>query len=59
MLQMHWVVSFKCVVKDYQECHFDVKDGEVFKVLKKIDEIKAVHSELHSNTDNSVTFNVN
>ena len=31
-----WIVSFKCVVKGYQECRFDVKDGEVFKVLKKI-----------------------
>ena len=33
-----WVVSFKCVVKGYQECHFDVKEGEDFKVLKKIGE---------------------
>ena len=33
-----WIVSFKCVVKGYQECRFDVKDGEVFKVLKKIGE---------------------
>ena len=33
-----WIVSFKCVVKGCQECRFDVKDGEVFKVLKKIDE---------------------
>ena len=32
-----WIVH-KCVVKGYQECHFDVKDGEVFKVLKKIGE---------------------
>ena len=31
-----WVVSFKCVVKGYQECRFDVKEGEDFKVLKKI-----------------------
>ena len=31
-----WIVSFKCVVKGYQKCHFDVKDGEVLKVLKKI-----------------------
>ena len=30
-----WIVSFKCVVKGYLECRFDVKDGEVFKVLKK------------------------
>ena len=37
-LQMRWVVSFKCVVKGYQECRFGVKDGEVFKVLKKIGE---------------------
>ena len=33
-----WIVSFKCVVKGNQECRFDVKDGEVFKVLKKIGE---------------------
>ena len=33
-----WVVSFKCVVKGYQECRFDVKDGEVFNVLKKVGE---------------------
>ena len=32
------VVSFKCVVKGYQECRFDVKEGEEFKVLKKIGE---------------------
>ena len=31
-----WVVSFKCVVKGYQECRFDVKEGEEFKGLKKI-----------------------
>ena len=28
-----WIVSFKCIVKGYQECRFDVKDGEVFRVL--------------------------
>ena len=33
-----WVVSFKCVVKGYKEYRSDVKDGEVFKVLKKIGE---------------------
>ena len=33
-----WIVSFKCVVKGYQNCRFDVKDGEAFKVLKKIGE---------------------
>ena len=33
-----WAVSFKCVVKGYQECRFDVKEGEEFKVLKKIGE---------------------
>ena len=33
-----WIVSFKCVVKGYQKCRFDVKDGEDFKVLKKIGE---------------------
>ena len=27
-----WIVSFKCIVKGYQECRFDVKDGEVFRV---------------------------
>ena len=30
-----WVVR---VVKGYKECHFDVKEGEKFKVLKKIGE---------------------
>ena len=33
-----WIVSFKCIVKGYQECRFDVKDGEVFRVLKRIGE---------------------
>ena len=33
-----WIVTFKCVVKDYQKCRFDVKDGKAFKVLKKIGE---------------------
>ena len=33
-----WIVTFKCVVKGYQECRFDVKHDEVFKVLKKIGE---------------------
>lgn len=33
-----WIVSFKCVAKGYQECRFDVKDGKVFKALKKIGE---------------------
>ena len=33
-----WIVSLKCVVKGYQKCQFDVKDGDVFKVLKKIGE---------------------
>ena len=33
-----WVVSFKCVVKGYEEYRFDVKEGEEFKVLKKIGE---------------------
>ncbi|XP_068752947.1 uncharacterized protein [Montipora capricornis] len=33
-----WIVIFKCIVKGYQECRFDVKDGEVFRVLKKIGE---------------------
>ena len=32
-----WVVSFKCVVKGYQNCRFDVKEGEdqSFKENKK------------------------
>ena len=29
-------VSFKCVVKGYQECHIDVKEGDEIKFLKKI-----------------------
>jgi len=33
-----WVVSFKCVVKGYQACCFDVKEGEEYKVVKKIGE---------------------
>ena len=33
-----WVVSFKCVVKGYRDCRFDVKEGEDFRVLKKINE---------------------
>ena len=33
-----WVVSFKCLVKGYQECRFDVKEGEEFNILKKIGE---------------------
>ena len=33
-----WIVTFKCVVKDYQKCRFDVKDGETFNVLKKMGE---------------------
>ena len=33
-----WIVSFKCVVKGYHKCRFDVKNGEAFKVLKKIGE---------------------
>ena len=27
-LDAPWVVSFKCVVKGYQDCRFDVKEGE-------------------------------
>ena len=30
-----WMVSFKCVVKGYQECRFDVKDGKVFQGFKE------------------------
>ena len=33
-----WVFSFKSVVKGYQGCGFDAKEGEDFKVLKKIGE---------------------
>ena len=33
-----WVVNVKCVVKGYQEWLFDVKEGEEFKVSKKIGE---------------------
>ena len=37
---MRWAVDCKLQIcsKGYQECRFDVKDGEVFKVLKKIGE---------------------
>ena len=31
-----WAVSFKCVVNGYQDCCFEVKEGEDFNVLKKI-----------------------
>ena len=27
-LDAPWVVSFKCVVKGYQDCRFDMKEGE-------------------------------
>ena len=33
-----WVVSFKCVVKGYQDCRFYVKEDENLDVLKKIGE---------------------
>jgi len=33
-----WFVRFKCIVKGYQECRFDMKEGDEFKVLKKIGE---------------------
>ena len=33
-----WVVSFKCVVKGYHDGRFDEKEGEDFKILKKIRE---------------------
>ena len=29
------IVSFKCVVKGYQKCRFDVKDGDVFNGVKE------------------------
>ena len=39
-----WVVSFKCVVKGYQDCRFDVKEGEdqSFKENKRVGARKAV-----------------
>ena len=33
-----WVVNVKCVVKGYQECRFDMKEGEEKNVSKKIGE---------------------
>ena len=30
------IVSFKCVVKGYYDCHFDMKERKDFKTLKKI-----------------------
>ena len=30
-----WVVNVKCVVKGYQECGFDVKEGEDLKYQRK------------------------
>ena len=33
-----WIISFKCVVKGYKDCRVDVKEGEDFRVLKKIGE---------------------
>ena len=43
-----WVVSFKCVVKGYQDCRFDVKEGEdqSFKENKQAGARKAVLFEL-------------
>ena len=38
-------VNVKCVVKGYQECRFDVKEGEEFKVTKKIGEKGRVENE--------------
>ena len=32
------LVEIKCVVKGYQECSFDVEEGEIFNVFKKIGE---------------------
>ena len=39
-----WVVSFKCVVKGYQDCRFDVKEGEdqSFKENRRAGARKAV-----------------
>ena len=33
-----WVENVKCVVKGCQKCQFGVKEGEEFKVSKKIGE---------------------
>ena len=33
-----FVVSFKCDLKGYQDCHFGVKEDENFDVLQKIGE---------------------
>ena len=43
-----WVVSFKFVVKGYQDCRFDVKEGEdqSFKENKQAGARKAVLFEL-------------
>ena len=30
-----WVVNVNCVVKGYQECRFDVKEGEDLKYQRK------------------------
>ena len=30
------LAQFNCVSQGYQECRFDVKEGEEFKVLNKI-----------------------
>ena len=42
-----WVVSFKCVVKGYQDCRFDVKESEnkSFKENKSTGARKAVHDK--------------
>ena len=39
-----WVVSFKCIVKGYQDCRFEVKEGEdqSFKENKRAGARKAV-----------------
>ena len=57
-----WIVSFKCVVivKGYQKCRFDVKDGEGFKVLKETGDRPCVTNCKRARTPStcSVTFNV-
>ena len=52
-----WIISFKCVVKGYQDCRFDVKEGEDFRVLKKIDE-KGRAFRIVQYTDASTPFSL-
>ena len=54
-----WVVNITCVVKGYQECRFDVKEGEEFKVSKKIGEKGLAFREVQENLLSSSFFNEN